>query len=326
MVWKSYKTKDESCGCHKVEEWKEGVQEFYDGVSKAFWGFRGPSYKLANNNLAALEIYVAKLIYFANSNSTVLATSATAMLEAMSKCKKYEQSGLNIIKESDKVVLEIMNDFIEVVSKLSDIIGQLTCKVNDVLHDVGCALSTFMKEFIVSSLTGFVKKVDYEPVFKQYQKLMNTIALIAETLLNKCELVTPKVEEAVTVLGLVLNWCGISVQGINSCVLDTLYEEECDVSPRVESVSMSVEYALYQVTQSVASVVFPLTDSIKALLTNIVNITMAFNKTVKDILGVFKGVTITVGQITQNLSKTVSGTVTGVTKGLTNILKGIAPK
>lgn len=40
----------------------------------------------------------------------------------------------------------------------------------------------------------------------------------------------------------------------------------------------------------------------------------------------FKAVAITVGQITENLTKGVSNTVTGVTNELSNILKGVTLK
>lgn len=53
---------------------------------------------------------------------------------------------------------------------------------------------------------------------------------------------------------------------------------------------------------------------------------MFLNLALKDVLGLFKGVTITVGQITRNLTKGVSGTVTDVTNGLSNLLKGVALK
>ncbi|KAJ6649641.1 hypothetical protein Bhyg_04879 [Pseudolycoriella hygida] len=50
-IWQSFAKKDDCCGCtcKEIEEWKEGVQEYYTGCRKATWEFRGSSYDLAEN-------------------------------------------------------------------------------------------------------------------------------------------------------------------------------------------------------------------------------------------------------------------------------------
>lgn len=276
--------------------------------------------------MVAFEMYLTKLIYFTSSNSTVLTSSSNAILDSLSKCNKLERSGLNIVKEFHKVVLGLVEELNElVITKLSYIIGELTGPVNDALNDLGFTFSNFMREFLQSGLTGFRKEVDYEPVLKQLQKLLNTVALIAETLLNECELANREVNEAVTVLTLICVYFTIAVQGINTCVQDVLYEQKCTISQNIESCSMSLEYVVMEVTQYVDSVTFPYTESIKALLTNLVNITLFLNGTWKQYLGVFEGAAVTVGKIKKNLSKSVFRTITGDSKGLTNILKGIVP-
>lgn len=65
----------------------------------------------------AFEIYLAQLIYFTNSNSTVLTSSSTALLETLSKCSNLEGPSFNIIKESEKVLLEQVKKFHEIVEK-----------------------------------------------------------------------------------------------------------------------------------------------------------------------------------------------------------------
>lgn len=303
---------------------KRDVQQFYEGCRKASWNFLGPSYSLADNVMLSFEIYLSKLIYFTNTNSTVLAPSAHALLETQRKSRKLETSGLVIIKGYNKVVLEMVKDFNEVVKKLSNIIGELTDPINDAINNVGCALSNFMTDFLKKGVAGCKKVVDYEPVFKQFQKLMNTVALIAEILLNECELATRQVNEAVTVLTFLVEYFALATQGINSCGQTELLEAKCSVPKKIELLSVSFEYVLLQLTQAVESVVFPFTESIKALLTNLVNITTFLNTSLKDILGPFEGVTINVGVITKNLSKNGNTAVKGVTNERSNILKGVA--
>lgn len=326
--WQSYKKKDECCTCQCDDddgnaEWIEGVQAYYNGVRKASWNFRGPSKDLADAAVNSLADYMKKLIFFANSNSTVLNSSSKAMLESLSKCSKVGSSDFTIIDEFDKVLLGIVQDFTVIVSKLSPIIGELTCPFNKALNNFGCTQTRFMDEFLMCYVGGSVKRIDYAPVIEESQVLTNTVALIADTLLNECKSATQDVYEAVTVLTLILDFVLIVTQGIDSCAQSVTYEEESVVPEKVEICSVTLVYLVVEVTQSITAVTFPFVDSITTLLTNLVNITIQLNATLKDIFGLFKGVEITVEQITKNLSKTVSATVTGVSKGLINILKGI---
>lgn len=128
--------------------------------------FHGPSYGLADTIVKAFEIYVTKLIYFTNSNSTVLASSSTAMLESLCKVK-LGTSGLVIIKRFDEALPVVMEDFTEIVNKLSPVIGELTCHVNKVLKDLGCTLKHYMSEFITCGIDGCINQVDYKPVYRR---------------------------------------------------------------------------------------------------------------------------------------------------------------
>lgn len=325
-MWQSYRQKDSN---YDDGVWKESVQQFYDGCRKATWKFDGPSYDLANEAVRSFELYLTKLIYFTYSNSTVLQSSSTALLQSLSKCKRLEKTGFNIIKEFEIVLLGLVKDLNEIVEKLSEIIGDLTCTVNDALNELGYTFSYFMKEFLKLSTAGRRNKVSYEPVLKKLQKLMNTVALIAETLINECEEPTQEENEAVSVLELISIYFALAIQGINTCVQDVIYKEKCSVSQNIESCSVSLEYVVVEVTQSVALVTLPFTESLKAMLTNFVNITMFLNAAWKDIFGIFEGVPITVEDITKHLSKAAKGssrTDKKLSRGPTNILKGIIPK
>lgn len=315
IIWKSYQKKNEACS------WKKGVQEYYDGCRKVAMNFRGPTYILADNVMNSFEIYLTKLIYLSNSNSTLLTSSTTAILQSLSKLNKLKKSALDVIKEANEVVLKLVEEFNDITSKLSNTIGELADSFNDALNDLGCSLSTFLNEFLRSGITGYIKKVDYEPVLRQCQKLLNTVALIAETLLNECGFATHDVYEAVTVLSLICVYFVLVVQGMNSCFQNVLYEQKLTISQNIESCSMSMDYIVLEATQSLASVTYPFNQSIKGLLTKIVNITIFINTMFKNVLGLFEGVPISVGQITQNLLKDV--TTTNAKNGHTNILKGV---
>lgn len=310
-IWQSYKKDD----CDDAdEELRKDIQDYYDGCRKATWDFLGPSHDIADNVMKSLEVFITKLSFFANSNSTVLASSSHEILESIRKCNKLGISGFNIIKEYNKVGLAIAKDFKDIVTKLSDIIGQLADSFMDALSNLNCAFTNFMSKFLKSEGTGLKNKVNYEPILKQYQNLINTLAIIAEILLNKCELVGSY--EAVTILTWIVQFFTIATQGINSCYQTVLYEQKSTVPQKVELGSAPLENVLLGVTRIVDSVSFPYTESTKAQLTNLVNITMSFNAQLQDIIGPFEGVTMKVGVITQNPSKNDNSSVEGVTKGL----------
>ncbi|KAG4074459.1 hypothetical protein HA402_015748 [Bradysia odoriphaga] len=152
---------------------------------------------------------------------------------------------------------------------------------------------------------------------------MNTVALIGETLLNECEAeATQEVYDAVLVLDLICLYMAIAVPGINSCVMDVLYEHDYPIPKSIKSSALAFDYALVELTKAVSSVVFPLAKTVKDLLEVFVNVTMSLNKSTIDILGLFDGVELNVGEIVRNLVKDGRVTVSA-TKGKTNILKGV---
>lgn len=315
-IWKSYR-KNDCCACDDDDKLIAGVQKFYTGARTATWTFRGPSYVLADNAVLSLESYLTKLIYLTNTNSTVLADSSTSILETMSKHK----TGANALSILIVYIVDfptIVKDMKEVVEKLSDLIGKLASSFNDDLTEVFLVLSNFMKRFLECKTLKCKEKLDYIPVIRKFQTLMNTVALFAETLINKCDTASHEAYQAVTILSIVFNYFTISVQGINTCVQDIVFNDNGIIADKIRSLSESMQYVVLEITQAVNGITFPFDKTITEWLTLLVNVTIAFNKSVKDILGVFKGVVITVGEISQNLGKRL--------KDRTNILTGITPK
>ncbi|KAG4075392.1 hypothetical protein HA402_015045 [Bradysia odoriphaga] len=328
-IWQSYSIVASSCTCQcKDDSWKEDIQAYYDGCYSATRGFNENAYELADTVVRTLEDYLTKVIYFTNSNSTVVTSSATAIAKSLSVCKDLNQSSWNIIVEFEKVYPKIVEDFNEIAKKLSDHIGdELVCTFTNDVSDLGATFSKYMKEFLeIWKPVGCRKKVEFECVLKKLQKLMNTVALINETLLNKCDgEASQETRESVMILDLLCFYMTVVVQGINSCVLDVQYDRECYVSPAFKSSSLSLDYAIIGIGEAVNAVVFPLKESLTALLTVFVDITMVLNTVLKSVLGLVEGVGITVGEVTKNLLGGLQITKT-ITNDRTNILKGVLRK
>lgn len=306
VIWHSYRKKNECCCTSSpVDAWKEGVQQYYEGTSKVAKKLSVRTYDEAETIMNAFQMYLTKLIYFTNSNSTVLSTKSAAILEALSKLNKLHQSPTTILKETERALPKLIEDYTKIVASLSEVIGQLTIPVNDSLNDLEGSIIHFIKEFFNSSALGFRKKVDFKPVIKHAQVLINTIALIAETVLDECNLATPNVYESLTVLSLILIHLLISVQGVNICTQEVLYSRSLDIPVVLNVCLLPMISFAKEITDSVVSIKLPLTESIADLLTKLVELTIFLNSILDELFGVFEGVTLTVGQITQSLSKSL---------------------
>lgn len=327
-LFKSYRNKNQFVVCSPVDEsWKASIGNFYNGVRTATWLFRGKAYDFANTAVLSLEGYLAKLIFFGYTNSTVVAPSSIAVLKAVSRGSRLNRSSMNIIFEYEKVLLSIIEELNEVVETLSDHIGAKVSRAFiNALNDLGSVFFQYMRDFLESCRSFKCKKrINSKSVFKKTIKLMNTLALVGETLLNECESkATLQVYESVSVLHLIFTSLMSAVSGINSCAMDVLYNQSCLISRSTTASLLSFNFALDQVTDATSKITFPFNNTVKDVLTSLVNITLALNTSLKDVYGVFEGVEITVGEIVKDL---VGDKVTvSADKAPTKIVKGVVPK
>ena len=321
-IWLNYHKKQTTCPA----PWAKGVQQYVDGCRNAVdEAFKYPKAKeMGDTTVTSLGKYIKKLMSFTNYNSTLVTSSVTSILTSLSTCQDLRESGLRIMIEFDKVWLPLINNFNEVATSLSPHIGDLTCVFTNDVSDFGKEFSNFQKAFIRRSRMIYKcrKDVDYTPVLKKLQKLFNTLGLINDTLLNKCESATEEVHESVMILDLIYAYLSIAVTGINSCWLDEQYKNECHVADSLKSVSFSFETSLVLVVEAVCAITLPLEKSIKKLLSLFVNIVLALNTSVKVILGAVEGVAVTVGEIAQNLLQGLQLSPS-VKKDRTNILRAV---
>ncbi|KAJ6645907.1 hypothetical protein Bhyg_01116, partial [Pseudolycoriella hygida] len=288
-IWQNL-TKKDNCMCKPDSaeniKLKADVQQTYDGCKRVSTNLFGRSGELGAHCIELMEVYITKLIHFSTSNSTMLTSGSSTMLALLSKCKKIDESGFKAIEEFSKVLKAIVDGFNKIVANLSGNIGKLTHSIIETLNSLEVSHSSFMTKFIEADCADSRRKVDYEPVFKEFQKLVNVIALIVETLLNDCKPPTREVQEAVLILCVAYDYFVIAVQGINACAQDVYYRDGTSAaSKRVKKVSDVLDYIAVETAQSLESVVFTSTKSVNAFLKHIVNITVFFNSSLKDIFG-----------------------------------------
>ncbi|XP_037037804.1 uncharacterized protein LOC119075465 [Bradysia coprophila] len=318
-TWLSYRKQDQ-CSCMCNEQWQEGVQDYHDGCERATSQYEGDANPLAAVVMDSFREFLTIVMESANSNSTILSSSGKSMLKSMSKCKKLDRSSMVILTEFEKVFPLVANDLRIVALRLSNHIGHLAKSFTDSVQELSCVFSQYMRDLLSSCrLTGCKKKVDLEPSLKKLQNLMNLVALISETLLKDCN---PSIEaqQSVLVLSVIFWWFQIVVQGINTATMDILGRRDCEVSQNIKSLSLSFDFVLVSITQAISGVVASFVKNIKGFLSMFVNITLALNTAIKDIFGVFNGVTVTVAEIARNLFKSLE--ITSAT-GRTNIVKGV---
>lgn len=301
-VWLSYSKG--SC-LRKEDSWTKGVQEFYDGCRTATRLFRGKAFAAADVTVTSLEQFITKLIEFSHSNSTIVTDSSIAILKIMSRNNNLTRSSMNIIIEFEKVFPIGIKEFNAVVKKLSKHIGGLACIFKNAVSDFGKELSKFMAEFLRSCrLFNCKRKVHSKCVFEKYQKLTSIVARIDDTLLNECEGGTSQeVYDSILILHLVHFYMGLSVTGVNSCVLDVLYDRECYVSKSVESSTVSIGNGMLEILQAISAVVLTSTKSINDLMKAFVDVDTTLNGVAKNDHGMCDDVLTTVGKIALKLVK-----------------------
>lgn len=250
-----------------------------------------------------LQQYFTKLIGFASANSTIVASSSSEILRAVSKVKMINKSSFNIVFELNKVLPSVTKAFIEIAAKLSEHIGELVNSFANATNNFVSVMLEFTKALLNSChLHGCRRVVDYIPVLKSSQKLMNTLALIGETLLNECECeATEEVYEAVFVLDLLYGYLALTVPGIHSCVTDLAYVRNISLSRSVKTSVLAFQYALIQGVLGFYAVDYPFNKSIKDFLTLFADITTTMNTALADTLEVSDGIGITIKDIAKIL-------------------------
>lgn len=262
------------------------------------------------------------MMYYANTNTTVLRESATSVMESMARCNKLGKNSMVMLIEYEKVFVLVADDLKTVALSLSDHIGDLAESFSDAVQELSRVFAKYMRDLLIScKLTACKRKVSYEPTLRNMQKLMNLMALISETLLKESD-PTIEVQESVLVLALISWYFQIVVQGKLSTSMDILLRHKREVPESLKSLSLSFDFVLVSIGQAVADVLAPIVKSLKILLDVLVNVIMALNTAIKDIFGVFDGVVITVGDIARDLFKGLETTPTLTSR--TNILKGVS--
>lgn len=255
-------------------------------------------------------------------NSKIVSSKSIAILETISLMSKVGTSPSVIIREFSKVLRTVAAGHRRTVSSLSGFIGDLTSPVNAAISRLEGSLGDIIKEYQSRVLGKSVcsNEIDYEPVFGSIQYLANTIALIAET--AEKNLCTDDVRESIVVLTLILVHFAIVTHGTTASIASLLYVSSFEASNTVQIGLQSVDSLLRGITDSISAITIDISESLAVLFTTLVNLIIAFNDTLKDVIGLFVGVAVTVAEITQSLSIDVLSSVTGITNGLGNIFGG----
>lgn len=197
-------------------------------------------------------------------------------------------------------------------------LGQVTNYINDAIKSLERSLKHLLTEFLNHGVENLSlgKKTDFEPVMKSLQTLTNTIALIAETILNDSSLATDDVYESVTLLTLILTHCLAIVQGTKVTIATIIHSRKKYIPDTINSCLHSMDNLITGFSDSIRLVTDVCVETVRALLTTVVSLTTFLDETLKEVFGLVKGVTLTVGKITEDLSYGVSR----ITQDLSDIL------
>ncbi|KAJ6635329.1 hypothetical protein Bhyg_13914, partial [Pseudolycoriella hygida] len=301
-IWQSYRKQSFRSDMSDDPKWKGGVQKTFNGCNAIVGTFAGRNHKYGRHLMRAMKVYFTKLIEFSNSNSTVLAPTATAILNVVSKYNKLDKSGFQAIKEFSKVMEIVVDGLIELVRGLAVHVGDLAVAVADIVGSLGRVFVTFTKAFTNAETPEDRERVNFEPIFKVFQKFINVIAMIVESMFKDRKSPPPiEIEDAVTALGLISSFFLHSVHGIHLCVLD-VYEKDRIFAATGTNIVMDVmDYVLVANTNSLRKAAPSSKKRGKGFLSNISNLTMFLNSSLKNVFGIFESGLDTVRNIQKQL-------------------------
>ncbi|KAG4065094.1 hypothetical protein HA402_007491 [Bradysia odoriphaga] len=295
------------CSC---DDWQDGVLKYYEGCTNTSKKYPGPTNQ-AEPVMSSFEIFLNKLLDLTTVNSTILSLSSTAILDAMSKLSKMGGSYGNLFRESTNTLPQLTDDLKTIVSNQTENVGPLiTNLMNDAITDLEQSILHYAFLFRKCGAEHFgndlAKELNYEPITKHTQVLMNMIALIAETSINDCNLGTPKIFESLAVITLISNWYFIGAHSINVVTQAMLHARSQSIPDKLYVSLTTMAPLLRNMADVIDSIDRALNDDLEQVLERLVNFTIDLNSKLSDICGPFDGVATDVGQITDALSEAAS--------------------
>ncbi|XP_037038667.1 uncharacterized protein LOC119076111 isoform X2 [Bradysia coprophila] len=304
-VWK--KT---ACSSTCPPNWIKPVQKYYDDVIKAFSTFPGEVMEPADLVKTTFQTLLTKVIEFSNSDSKILSSGATGILESYAQVKLNIHSASGIIDEFYRVLPMLMKSYRQVVTNLTCPVGpELVCAVNTAITNLEREFICYVDEFRKGDGRGRKVEIDYEPVMKRVQTLVDTIALKGDVQLTECQLEDPRVKNALVVLSLVLDYVMVLVHGLSSSSEAIILEQKCEEPVVLHVIVVSVGVFVQEITESIVVNTVSNAVNVRAHLRTLNNSSSKLSST---LTAVFKSV----GQITQQLANSVQGITQGLLKPL----------
>ncbi|KAJ6640891.1 hypothetical protein Bhyg_05824 [Pseudolycoriella hygida] len=212
--------------CKRKPDWIKPVQKYYDDLMIAFNTFPGQVTLAAEMVKAKFRELLTEVITFSNSDAKILSAGATGILESFARVKIDILSAAGIINEFQRVLPILMEAHRNVITNMTNIIGdELVCATNNAISDLQSEFNLYVDKF---KAAGGKKEINYKPVMKCVQKLVNTIKLKGDVKLSNCQLVNLFVRHARVVLSLILNYIIILVHGLSSSSKAVLLERKCE--------------------------------------------------------------------------------------------------
>lgn len=135
--------KNENCS----NKWEEGVKRCYDGCAKVLNNFPGPTYDMGVTVITSFKTHTDKLEVLTKSNSTIIPSRSTAILEAISLLSKLGISPNYLLYQFGKAMPKMSSAYRQIVAELSGCIGELTVPVNDIITKIENSTITTIKQF-----------------------------------------------------------------------------------------------------------------------------------------------------------------------------------
>ncbi len=260
----------------------------------------------------SFESYSFKLEIFANcENSTILSDGAVMFLNHLALFKCLKDSPEDMLVQFNNEIEKIFAGLRQVVSSQQCNVGKLTNHINDDIECLEHALKHLLKEFVENGLDNLshCKKSDFGPVMWRLQNFANTMASIANTILNDTCLFNDEVIHSMTILSIVFNHC-LTVALGSTTTMAALINTKTKRVPRLLNTCLhSMDSALILLTNSIRSVAIDCESTLRELLKTVAKVSDWLSEDFEKEDGRTKGSVLTPKRIAQYLSN-------GFSKGL----------
>lgn len=281
--------KKNECGVNNYQK----AEECYNRCVKVFERYPNDIYDLGGNLLESFKSYIDVSIIWNKSNSTIMSTRSTNLLDTIGLLSNLGVSSSYSLSVHKNANPKLFVSYRQIATNLSGYINQSISTIIDVLTDLEQSFDDIFKQFQRRGCEcNGGNKLHFQRIMKSGQLLANKIKPIAETALadNKC---TSNTYEAIAILVSIVFDNFLNIQGAIISMAAVLESESVKISDFHHSCLLSLDPFIRGIASSMNSESADIAKGVRDLITSFVKQTCLLNNELDTLLAPSRVVVIT---------------------------------